>query len=253
MSGARIPVLVGHRGAAAVSPENTVASFRRGVADGAALLECDVHLSADGHDVVIHDATLDRTAQEDSPLRRGSVAELRRDQLNQVLVGEGEHIPTLEEVLDAALRADGTPVPLLVEVKAPAAAELVTRILLSRFGADAFADLASAPAWVISFHEEALATARALAPQIPRLLTTTETTPAFYRAAERLEVAQVGVRIADARVADVEQCRRRGLQLNLWTARGEEELERALELECDTLTVDDPAWARRLIAARVPV
>lgn len=252
MSRARVPALVGHRGAAAVAPENTVASFRRGVTDGAALLECDVHLSADGHDVVIHDATLDRTAQADSPVRRGSVAELRRAQLDQVLVGEGQHVPDLEAVLGAARRADGTPVPLLVEVKAPAAADRVVGILRDRFDDAAFADVATAPAWVISFHEEALATARELAPRIPRLLTTTATSPAFFEAAVRLEVAQVGVRIADARAADVDQCHRLGLLLNLWTARGPEELERALELGCDTLTVDDPAWAARLLAERVP-
>ena len=46
--------------------------------DGAQLLECDVHLSADGQDVILHDATLDRTAQADSPLRTGAVADLTR-------------------------------------------------------------------------------------------------------------------------------------------------------------------------------
>src|SRR5699024_8575099 len=89
----RRPQLVGHRAAAGVEPENTIRSFRRGVVDGSAWLECDVHLSADGHidgsawlecdvhlsadghDVIIHDATIDRTAQADSPLRTGSVAE----------------------------------------------------------------------------------------------------------------------------------------------------------------------------------
>ncbi|MGO2608101.1 MAG: glycerophosphodiester phosphodiesterase family protein, partial [Brachybacterium tyrofermentans] len=43
-----LPALVGHRGAAAVEPENTVLSFRRGIAEGSQLLECDVHLSSDG-------------------------------------------------------------------------------------------------------------------------------------------------------------------------------------------------------------
>ena len=84
-----------------------------------------MHLSADGHDVVIHDATLDRTAQADSPLRTGAVAELTRAQLDRVLVGKGEHIPTLAQVLEAAVREDGTRVPLLVEIKAPAVADRV--------------------------------------------------------------------------------------------------------------------------------
>src|SRR5699024_10151847 len=66
------------------------------------------------------------------------------------------------------------------------------------------------------------------------------------------EVAHVGVRIADAREGDVQRARELGAALNLWTARSEEELLRALELGCDTLTGDDPAWAARLTDAPDP-
>src|SRR5690625_3933104 len=75
------PAVVGHRGAALVSPENTLASFRRALDDGAQLLECDVHLSADGELVVMHDQTIDRTAEASSPLRSGAIAELTRAEL----------------------------------------------------------------------------------------------------------------------------------------------------------------------------
>lgn len=267
-----MPELVGHRGAAALAPENTLLSFRRGVAEGSALLECDVHLSADGHDAIIHDATIDRTAQPDSPLRTGAVADLSRAQLDRVLVGDGEHVPTLEQVLDAAVREDGTRVPVLIEVKAPAATELVLDVLARRFAVTDFgpadgpgaaradgpggtrpdgsgaARADAPPAWVISFHPEALRVVAEQAPHVPRLLTTTSTSPEFFETAVELGARQVGVRIADARQADVETCDRLGLALNLWTARSEEELDRAVELGCDTLTVDDPAWARERLA-----
>jgi len=241
------PEIVGHRGAAAVTPENTVLSFRRGVAEGSRWLECDVHLSADGQDVIIHDATLDRTAQADSPLRTGAVSELTRAQLDRVLVGEGEHIPTLTQVLDAAVREDGTRIPLMVEIKAPEAADLVVRMLTEYFEGSAWQDPDGAPANVLSFHEEPLRRSRELAPQIPLMRTTTATTPEWWESCRDLGVAHVGVRIADARQADVERAAELGASLNLWTARTEEELERALELGCDTLTVDDPAWASTLI------
>jgi glycerophosphoryl diester phosphodiesterase len=243
-----VPALVGHRGAAELEPENTLGSFRRGVAEGSTMLECDVHLSADGHDVVIHDATIDRTAQTDSPLRTGAVADLTREQLDRVLVGEGEHIPALGEVLEVCVREDGTRVPLLVEVKAPAATELVVQILQDRFPAPDWADASSAPAVVTSFHSSVLRTVRERAPQIPLLLTTTATSSEFFATAQELDVAHIGVRIADARQGDVERAAELGLALNLWTARSEEELLRALELGCDSLTVDDPVWAQRLIA-----
>ncbi|MGY5765997.1 glycerophosphodiester phosphodiesterase [Brachybacterium sp. DNPG3] len=273
-----MPAIVGHRGAAGLAPENTLAAFRRAVEEGAALLECDVHPSADGLDAVIHDATIDRTAQADSPLRTGAVADLSRAQLDRVLVGADEHIPTLERVLDEAVREDGTRVPVLFEVKVEAVTERVLSILADRFGdgdrfgitepagaepaAEPVAEPAErpasdapaappapvAPAWIISFHPEVLRIAAERAPHIPRRLTTTSTTPEFFEAAVAVGATQVGVRIADARQADVETCARLGLQLNLWTARSAEELERALELGCDTLTVDDPAWARDRLA-----
>jgi glycerophosphoryl diester phosphodiesterase len=245
------PALVGHRGAAALEPENTVRSFRRGVAEGSALLECDVHLSADGHDVILHDATLDRTAQSDSPLRTGAVAELSRAQLDRVLVGEGERIPRLADVLEAAVTADGARVPLLVEIKAPAATEIVLRILAERLGddrAEIWSDPATAPAVLLSFHEEPLRLAQEVAPWIPRMRTTTATSPEWWESCRALEVAHAGVRIADARQADVERAAELGVALNLWTARTDEELERALELGCDTITVDDPVWAAALMA-----
>ena len=241
------PQLVGHRGAAEVEPENTIRSFRRGAADGSAWLECDVHLSADGHEVIIHDATIDRTAQADSPLRTGTVAELTRAQLDRVLVGTGEHIPTLVEVLDAAVDPDGARIPLLVEIKAPAAVGIVLEILAGYFESDDWLDPSAAPACILSFHEEPLRVAAAEAPQIPLMRTTTATSPEFWDSVAELEVAHVGVRIADAREGDVQRARDLGAALNLWTARSEEELLRALELGCDTITVDDPAWARRLI------
>ncbi|WP_262424939.1 hypothetical protein [Brachybacterium sp. Z12] len=61
------------------------------------------------------------------------------------------------------------------------------------------------------------------------------------------------MRIADARQGDVERAAELGATLNLWTARADEELERALELGCDTITVDDPAWAFALMAQRIAV
>ncbi len=56
-------LVVGHRGAAAYEPENTLAAFERAVKDGAVAAECDVHMSKDGEPVIMHDYTLDRTTK----------------------------------------------------------------------------------------------------------------------------------------------------------------------------------------------
>src|SRR5699024_856230 len=201
-------------------------------------------------DAIIHDATLDRTAQADSPLRTGAVSDLTRAQLDRVLVGGDPHIPTLPQVLDAAVREDGTRAPARVETKAPEAPSLVARILQERFEPSSWQYPAGAPALVLSFHEEPQRRTREIAPQIPLMRTTKATSPQWWQSCRDLGVAHVGVRIADARHADVERAAELGASLNLWTARTDEELDRALELGCDTLTVDDPAWAREQIARR---
>ena len=55
------PLIIGHRGASAVAPENTMAAFRQALAVGADGIEFDVRLTRDGVPVIIHDSTLRRT------------------------------------------------------------------------------------------------------------------------------------------------------------------------------------------------
>ncbi|MBD0371606.1 MAG: hypothetical protein ICV60_12270 [Pyrinomonadaceae bacterium] len=76
------PLIIGHRGAAAVAPENTIISFKRAVADGADGIEFDVRLARDQVPVVIHDPTLRRTA-----LREGAIAALSSTELRETDAG----------------------------------------------------------------------------------------------------------------------------------------------------------------------
>lgn len=98
---ARRPLVVAHRGASGTSPENTIASFSEAIAQGADAIELDVRLSKDEHPVVIHDATLRRTASG-----RGYVRDRTIDELKMLDAGSWFHrsfsrerIPTLAEVL----------------------------------------------------------------------------------------------------------------------------------------------------------
>ncbi|HEX2514267.1 MAG TPA: glycerophosphodiester phosphodiesterase family protein, partial [Chloroflexota bacterium] len=95
-------LVVAHRGASAEAPENTLAAFRLALQQGAPAVECDVHLSADGYPVVIHDETVDRTTNG-----KGAVGGLTRAALQGLDAGSwrgprfaGEPIPTLEETLE---------------------------------------------------------------------------------------------------------------------------------------------------------
>jgi glycerophosphoryl diester phosphodiesterase len=82
-------------------PENTLASFERGLELGADWIELDVHLSRDGALIVIHDETLDRTTNGHGQVRDYTLSELKR-----LDAGGGQSIPTLDEVLEWARLQD---------------------------------------------------------------------------------------------------------------------------------------------------
>ena len=71
------PYLLAHRGNRVRCPENTLAAFRQALADGADALETDLHLTADGVFVCIHDALVDRTTDGRGPVAGMTLAELR--------------------------------------------------------------------------------------------------------------------------------------------------------------------------------
>lgn len=96
------PLLIAHRGASADAPENTIAAFELALQQGADGLELDVHLSADGHPVVIHDFTLERTTDGVGPVNARSVRELKRLDAGgwRDRRFRGQRVQTLQEVLE---------------------------------------------------------------------------------------------------------------------------------------------------------
>jgi len=101
-------MIIGHRGAAALEPENTLLSIERAMDIGVDAVEIDVHLSKDKELVVIHDATVDRTTNRTGPVSGYTVQEIKR-----LDAGKGEAIPTLQEVIDLIDRR----VMLIIELK----------------------------------------------------------------------------------------------------------------------------------------
>lgn len=99
-------LVIGHRGAAGLAPENTLASFARAVELGVDAVELDVHV-VESRLVVIHDDTVDRTTDGRGALIEHGLAGLRR-----LDAGGGERIPLLEEVLASLPPAVGVNVEL---------------------------------------------------------------------------------------------------------------------------------------------
>jgi len=92
-------VIVAHRGNMASCPENTLAAFSRAMAEGADLIETDLHVTADGVFVCLHDAKVDRTTDGSGCIVDLTYAETQRLRVNGQWPGcEGEGIPSLEDV-----------------------------------------------------------------------------------------------------------------------------------------------------------
>ncbi|HFE67270.1 MAG TPA: glycerophosphodiester phosphodiesterase [Chloroflexi bacterium] len=89
------PLIIGHRGASADAPENTLAAFALAQAQGADGVELDVQLSADGRAVIIHDTTVDRTTNGS-----GKVSDMTLAELQSLDAGMGQTIPTLDELFE---------------------------------------------------------------------------------------------------------------------------------------------------------
>jgi glycerophosphoryl diester phosphodiesterase len=116
------PINFAHRGGAKVVPENTIEGFREGFALGGGVVECDVHASAEGTMVVIHDAVVDRTTDGAGPVAEKTLSELQSLDAGYHFSldggstfpwrAEGVKIPTLEALYKAFPDA-----PFNIEIK----------------------------------------------------------------------------------------------------------------------------------------
>lgn len=95
-------LVVAHRGASGVAPENTLASFQKAIQSGAHLIEMDVQVTADGVPIVFHDKGLSRTTNGIGFANKLTFGELRQLDSGKWFGDDfaGERIPSLEEVLE---------------------------------------------------------------------------------------------------------------------------------------------------------
>lgn len=154
-----LPPVIGHRGACAHAPENTLASFAKAAELGCAMVEFDVRLSADGVPVVFHDNRLERCTNG-----RGPVGRLTLDQLRRLDAGGGQAIPTLAEVLTLC---DARGLGVNMEIKPDRGTGSATAAAALAVARQAWR---GPPPLVSSFDGDALAAARDLMPVWPRSL-----------------------------------------------------------------------------------
>jgi glycerophosphoryl diester phosphodiesterase len=223
-------------------PENGLAAFRATAGLALEQAECDVHASADGEAIVIHDATLERTTDGMGAVNAQSAADLTRLRLRG---GGGETVPRLAEVLNIFR---GCPVAPRVEIKEDADGRpypgLVGRVLeeLSRAGL-------RQRSWVIGFDAPTMAEALAAGGLagvgwlLERATWRSLGPRGAIAVAKTYGFVEIGIHES---MIDAEACailRAAGNGISVWGANHEGSIRRMLGLGVDLLATDDPPLA----------
>jgi glycerophosphoryl diester phosphodiesterase len=232
------PLIIGHRGASAHAPENTLLAFQTAREHGADGVELDVTLCASGEVVVIHDDTVDRTTDGKGRVRDLSLAALRR-----LDAGQGQRIPTLDEVI--AFTADWDP-PFLLNI------ELKPSVALREALAAAVVDAVwrggcAARTLFSSFDPLMVRRLAQLAPEVPRGILYHHAMPAFLRRVWLALFAPHQFRHPDIGLVTPEEVRRlkaQGKRVNTWTVNAPDQAAYAAGCGVHGIISDSPRAIR---------
>ncbi len=238
------PTIFAHRGASAQAPENTLAAFELAVAHQADAIELDAKLTADGHVVVIHDPTVDRTTGN-----HGRVKDLTLAQLQSLDAGSffsekyrGERIPTLEQVfetlgkrifINVELTNYNTPRDHLVETVC---------MLVKKFGLQKSVIFSS-------FFASNLSKARAYLPDVPRgLLAFRGFLGAWARSFGFAfgKYQALHPNLKDVTPQQVQRVHRLQRRIHVWTVDAAEDMRRLFGWGVDAIFTDDPQLAMQI-------
>ncbi len=238
-------LVIAHRGASAHAPENTLASFRMAVEQGADAIELDAKLSSDGRVMVIHDATTDRTTRKSGEVRKLSCGQLKSLDAGSFFSSRysGEAIPTLDDVfeevgqkilINVELTNYASPTDRLVEkvVELVRRYSLEDRVLFS------------------SFHPLNLFRANRLLPEVPVAMLALPGRGGWWARSllmKQISPAFVHPYYTDATPSYIERQHAEKRRVNVWTVNDPDDLNRLARTGVDGLITDDPPVARMAI------
>jgi glycerophosphoryl diester phosphodiesterase len=232
----RPTLVIAHRGASAYRPENTLSAYALAVEQAADMIEIDLHLSRDGVVVVAHDELLAGLGG------RGEIANANLAELRALDAGQGERIPTLDEVLDGFAPR----IPFNLELKRGAHADypgLEAKVLDAVVGRGLLGRTLFS-----SFSDTVLERLRALCPEARIALLVSRKLPqgALARAA-RLGAEALNPEHSLAGPGLIDRAHDAGLDVHVFTVDGEAELRHFLALGVDGIFTNTPDRLRRLL------
>jgi len=232
---------IGHRGAMGYEPENTLRSFKKAIEQGVDMVECDAHLTKEGHVVIIHDDTINRTTNG-----KGKVSDLTLKELKEFDAGKKERIPVLQEVIKVCKGK----CKLNVEVKGIKPAKKVTEIIVKeKFVKQTI---------ISSNHQESLLEAKKKGIEtaliywatktdwgqvifnLSRILIMPITKRLILRRARNANVGVINLSMHLATRGMINFLHKRGFKANVWTVNDADDIEKMKELGVDGIFSNFP-------------
>src|SRR5262245_25827281 len=224
--------VIAHRGASGTCPENTLPAFRRAVELGAPMVELDVQLTRDGHPVIIHDWTLERTTSTRGAVRHRSLSEIEAADAGRWFspAFAGTRVPTLDRVLAEI------PIRINVELKAAGDDGLERRVVevVTRAGALDRVIFSSFD-WTSLERLRALARNAELA-----VLWAGRSIAKPLACAERVDARSVHIRKSRAAPAAIAAGHAAGLAVRVWTVNAPADFARLTDAGADGVFTDYP-------------
>ncbi len=219
---------VGHRGACGYAPENTLASMRKAMDLGVDGFEFDIQLSKDGIPVVIHDDTLERTTNG-----KGLVSDFTLKELQELDAGNGEKIPSLQDVINMADKRTR----LFVELKAenstkPVADVINNAVKNSGWSYEQF--------FICSFNHLQIEESRKFIPDVRTCALLVGIPVTLAQIAVEAGAWSLNPAVHHTNQALVDDAHKRDLKVMVWTADKPEEIAKARSLKVDGIFSNFP-------------
>jgi len=219
---------IAHRGAKAYEPENTLQAFQKALDLNADGIELDVHLSADGHIIVMHDETIDKMTNGKGEITQYTLAELK----SFLIAGQYE-IPTLNEVFDLVDKKCFINVELKnADTSSQVVALIETYIKEKDWTYEHFI--------ISSFDWNALKEVQNLNPNIPVGVLTEENIDTALAFAETIKTKAIHPDYHLLNAENVSKIKQKGFLVFPWTVNTEEDIQKVKGYKVDGIISDFP-------------
>jgi glycerophosphoryl diester phosphodiesterase len=219
---------IAHRGAKAYEPENTLQAFQKALDLNSDGIELDVHLSADGHVIVIHDETIDRTTNA-----KGLVNDFTLAELKSFLIEEKYQIPTLNEVFDLVDKKCFINIELKGLGTASRVVPLIEEYILEK-------DWKYEHFIISSFDWNMLEETSNLNPNIPIGVLTEENLETALAFAEKIKAKAIHPDFNLLNEENVRQIQEKGFLVLPWTVNTTEDIEKVKSYKVNGIISDNP-------------